>query len=66
MSASQRRPSIEIFSMLFGIVYLTCFYMDWAPFRYYPDARRFHLKITPQDGRSRQRGGGAGGPASIG
>jgi hypothetical protein len=36
--------------MLFGIVYLTCFYMDWAPFRYYPDPRRFHLKITPQDG----------------
>ena len=50
MSASQRRPSVEIFSMLFGIVYLTCFYMDWAPFRYYPDARTFHLKITPQDG----------------
>jgi len=36
--------------MLFGIVYLTCFYMDWAPFRYYPDARKFHLTITPQDG----------------
>ena len=36
--------------MLFGIVYLTCFYMDWAPFRYYPDTRRFHLEITPQDG----------------
>ena len=34
----------------FGIVYLTCFYMDWAPFRYYPDARTFHLKITPQAG----------------
>ena len=36
--------------MLFGIVYLTCFYLDWAPFRYYPDARTFHLKVTPQDG----------------
>jgi hypothetical protein len=36
--------------MLFGIVYLTCFYMDWAPFRYYPDARTFHLRMTPQDG----------------
>ena len=36
--------------MLFGIVYLTCFYMDWAPFRYYPDRRTFHLKITPSDG----------------
>jgi len=48
--SSHRRPSVEIFSMLFGIVYLTCFYMDWAPFRYYPDPRRFHLAITPQDG----------------
>ena len=36
--------------MLFGIVYLTCFYLDWAPFRYYPDHRTFHLKITPSDG----------------
>ena len=50
MTASGRRPSVQIFSMLFGIVYLTCFYMDWAPFRYYPDARTFHLRITPQDG----------------
>lgn len=50
MTASGKRPSVQIFSMLFGIVYLTCFYMDWAPFRYYPDARTFHLRITPQDG----------------
>ena len=50
MTASYRRPSVEIFSMLFGIVYLACFYMDWAPFRYYPDPRTFHLKATPQDG----------------
>ena len=50
MTASQRRPSVEIFSMLFGIVYLTCFYMDWAPFRYYPDHRTFHIRVTPQDG----------------
>ena len=50
MTPSNRRPSVEIFSMLFGIVYLTCFYMDWAPFRYYPDARTFHLRMTPQDG----------------
>ena len=50
MTASHRRPSVEIFSMLFGIVYLTCFYMDWAPFRYYPDRRTFHIKITPQEG----------------
>ena len=50
MTSARRRPSVEIFSMLFGIVYLTCFYMDWAPFRYYPDPRVFHLKATPQDG----------------
>ena len=50
MTSSERRPSVEIFSMLFGIVYLTCFYMDWAPFRYYPDHRTFHIKVTPQDG----------------
>ena len=36
--------------MLFGIGYLACFYLDWAPFRYYPDTRAFHLKATPQDG----------------
>ena len=50
MTIANRRGALVIFSMLFGIVYLTCFYMDWAPFRYYPDARRFHLKATPSDG----------------
>jgi len=50
VTAPHRHPSVEIFSMLFSIVYLTCFYMDWAPFRYYPETRRFHLRMTPQDG----------------
>jgi hypothetical protein len=50
VTPSSRRPSVEVFSVLFGIAYLTCFYMDWSPFRYYPDTRRFHLRITPQDG----------------
>jgi len=50
VTVSTRRPSVEIFSMLFGIVYITCFYLDWSPFRYYPDARTFHLRRTPQDG----------------
>jgi len=36
--------------MLFGILYLAAFYMDWSPFRYYPDTRKFHLQITTQDG----------------
>jgi hypothetical protein len=48
--ASTRYPSVQIFSILFGIVYLTCFYMDWAPFRYYPDSRVFHLRPHPADG----------------
>ena len=50
MRSPANRASVQIFSMLFGIVYITCFYMDWSPFRYYPDARTFHLKHHPQDG----------------
>ena len=49
-STLTRHPSVPIFSILFGIVYLTCFYMDWAPFRYYPDARAFYLRPHPQAG----------------
>ena len=49
-STSPRHPSVQIFSILFGIVYLTCFYMDWAPFRYYPDARAIYLRPHPQAG----------------
>ena len=55
MTPSQRRPSVEIFSMLFGIVYLTCFYLDWAPFRYYPDARAFRAKRFRNPFESRDR-----------
>jgi hypothetical protein len=36
--------------MLFAIAYLTAFYLDWAPFRYYPDTRAFHLTPMPKDG----------------
>ena len=50
MRSKTYQAPVQIFSMLFGIVYITCFYMDWAPFRYYPDARVFHLKHHPQDG----------------
>jgi hypothetical protein len=50
VKSSARYPSVQIFSMLFGIVYLTCFYMDWAPFRYYPDAGAFYLKPHPEAG----------------
>jgi hypothetical protein len=36
--------------MLFGVVYFACFYADWAPFRYYPDASAFHLTRHPEAG----------------
>jgi hypothetical protein len=49
-SFSTRYPSVQIFSILFGIVYLTCFYMDWAPFRYYPDTNAFHLTVHREAG----------------
>jgi hypothetical protein len=50
MKSPADHGSVQIFSMLFGIVYITCFYMDWAPFRYYPDPRTFHMRANPQDG----------------
>jgi hypothetical protein len=50
MTSPANRASAQIFSMLFGIVYITCFYMDWAPFRYYPDPRTVHIRAHPQDG----------------
>ena len=33
---------LAIFSIVFGILYLVCFYYDLALFRYYPEAREFH------------------------
>jgi hypothetical protein len=50
VSSSTRHPSVQIFSILFGIVYLTCFYLDWAPFRYYPDASAFYLRVHREAG----------------
>lgn len=38
-----RHSSFRIFSMLFGVIYTACFYYNWAPFRYYPQLRAFHL-----------------------
>jgi hypothetical protein len=49
-SSSTRHPSVQIFSILFGIVYLTCFYMDWAPFRYYPEVSAFYLSVHREAG----------------
>jgi len=50
VKSADRYAALPIFSILFGIVYLTCFYMDWAPFRYYPDAGSFHLRPHPEAG----------------
>ena len=47
---STRYPSVQIFSVLFGIVYLGFFYMEWAPFRYYPETSAFHLRRHPEEG----------------
>lgn len=44
------RPSLKVFSILFGIAYSVCFYMEWALFRYYPETNRFYWKMHPQDG----------------
>jgi hypothetical protein len=49
-SSPVRYPSVQIFSSTFGIVYLTCFYLDWAPFRYYPDTSAFFLKAHREAG----------------
>jgi hypothetical protein len=38
-----RHPSFKIFSILFGIVYLICFYTNWTLFRYYPNVRQFTI-----------------------
>ena len=34
---------LTIFSILFGVFYLVCFYYDLALFRYYPEVGQFHF-----------------------
>lgn len=41
-----KHPALKIFSMLFGLFYVVAFYFDLALFRYYPEARQFHLMRT--------------------
>jgi hypothetical protein len=43
-------PSFKIFSALFGVVYATVFYMEWALFRYYPETNAFYLAQHREDG----------------
>ena len=38
-----KTPALKIFSILFGVAYTVCFYIDWSLFRYYPEVREFHL-----------------------
>jgi hypothetical protein len=40
-------PSFKVFSLLFGIVYIACFYYDWALFRYYPITHQFTYARQP-------------------
>jgi hypothetical protein len=47
-------PSFKIFSILFGVLYMVCFYMEWALFWFYPQTMRFYLRATPQDGAAIQ------------
>ena len=40
----------KIFTLLFGVAYTVCFYVDIALFRYYPEVREFHWQLTPDVG----------------
>ena len=42
--------SAKIFSLLFGALYVVCFYVDIALFRYYPEVGEFHWQMTPDAG----------------
>ena len=39
-------PRLKIFSIVFGVLYITAFYFDLALFRYYPAVREFHWMRT--------------------
>ena len=45
-----KHSSAKIFSLLFGILYTICFYVDIALFRYYPETHEFHWQMTPDAG----------------
>jgi hypothetical protein len=44
------QDSFKVFSILFGVIYSVCFYMEWALFRYYPETNAFYWKMHPEDG----------------
>lgn len=37
---------LQIFSIVFGVIYIAAFYFDLALFRYYPAVREFHWVRT--------------------
>jgi hypothetical protein len=45
-----RHPSAKIFTLLFGAIYIVCFYVDISLFRYYPEVGTFHWKMTADAG----------------
>jgi hypothetical protein len=42
-----RYAQFKIFSMVYGIVYVICFYYNWALFRYYPVLEGFYRESQP-------------------
>ena len=45
-----RYPSPKIFTLVFGVTYTVCFYVDIALFRYYPETGEFHWRMTADAG----------------
>jgi hypothetical protein len=41
------QATMKIFSLIFGAIYLACFYYGWSPFMYYPLVTEFHLAAQP-------------------
>jgi hypothetical protein len=44
----KRDASLKVFSLLFGLTYMACFYYTVAPIRYYPMLGTFHLEAQPE------------------
>jgi hypothetical protein len=40
--------SMRVFSLLFGVVYMLCFYYGVTVVRYYPMTGRFHIDAQPE------------------
>lgn len=45
-----RYPSAKIFTLVFGPLYVLCFYVDISLFRYYPETAQFHWQMTQNEG----------------